>query len=333
MIFQQYFEEIGVHFILLLIFVILLIAFSINYYYNMRGKWIFDENDFAWRFPVEQITTLKYNVLLDEHVHTNVTGGILSLRQNVRWHIANGFNAMIITEHNRLNRSEKIAEVAAEFAGKFILIQGMEWTTERVHINFIDIKEWNSPIPKYPTDSEIQQAFKEAHDQGALVVVNHPWSQRPKAVDFPTFEQFQSWGADFIEVEGQGYYDLDAAKFCNDSGLGQITGSDIHFPIQVDGWTALNVESFTKEEIMNQLRSKNTQIIYYEKGTPDFSTRLIPQKYQKMAVFIAIAKAFCVVSRSQIEIKWKEILRFLAYLLIPFIMIELFWLLIITNIH
>ena len=52
-----------------------------------------------------------------------------------------------MTEHNRLNAPALIEEVQAEFAGQIILIQGMEWTTDRIHINFIDLHHWDTEIP------------------------------------------------------------------------------------------------------------------------------------------------------------------------------------------
>ncbi len=234
----------------LLVFIICLIilmSICIQYAYGLRNHWNYSANTWQWQFPVHEITDIPFNVLLDQHSHTTLTGGNLSLRQNIRWHLAHGFNALAMTEDNRLNAPALIEEVQAEFAGQIILIQGMEWTTDCIHINFLDLHHWDTEIPQNPTDEEIRAAIDMAHAQGALVTVNHPISQREKAPNFPSFEQMLAWGVDYIEVQGQNIYDKDAVEFCSQHGLGMISGTDIHFPIPVNGWTALNVPEFTKE--------------------------------------------------------------------------------------
>ncbi len=35
----------------------------------------------------------KFNVVFDHHSHTNYRDGALTIKQNVEWHIAMGFNA------------------------------------------------------------------------------------------------------------------------------------------------------------------------------------------------------------------------------------------------
>ncbi|HME56424.1 MAG TPA: CehA/McbA family metallohydrolase [Candidatus Lokiarchaeia archaeon] len=313
-----------VEFIVFLVFLVLFVAACIMYYYNMRTKWQYSDDDFHWRFPVQEITSVHYNVLLDQHVHTIYKGGNLTIRQNIRWHVANGYNALFLTEHNCIQPEAEFEAIIQEFAGQVVILQGMEWTTERIHMNFLGIKEWTAPIPEHPSDQDIQEAIQAAHDQEALVVVNHPHEQAKKAADHPSFSDLASWGVDYIEIASQGFFDAKAARLCGKdpgSKFGAIAGTDIHFPIPVNCWTALNVASFTREAIMDELRAKLTEVIYYEKGTPDFTTRLIPRKMHKMALFMSIGKIFCTVNRSQLEIHWNMAGKVLLLLA------GLFWLL------
>nr|MDO8111594.1 hypothetical protein [Candidatus Sigynarchaeota archaeon] len=303
------------------------IAACIIYYYNMRTKWEYPEDDFQWRFPDDDITTVKHNVLLDQHVHTKFRGGNLSMRQNIRWHLANGFNAMVLTEHNCIQPAAEVEAIAKEFAGKIVVLQGMEWTTERIHLNFIGVTSWSDPVPPRPTDLEIQRAIRAAKSQGAIIVVNHPSSQQKKAPDHPSFENLANWGVDYIEVAGQGTFETEAAKLCKKgetAAFGSITGTDIHFPIPANCWTALNAPSFTREGIMAELRAKRTEAIYSEAGTPDFTTRLIPEKYKKMELFIEIGKVFSTTTRSQLHIKWQRIATLLLIMIGFFVVVEVF---------
>lgn len=50
----------------------------------------------------------KYHIVFDHHSHTNYSDGVLSIKQNVEWHLAMGFNALAITDHNNMRHLEKI---------------------------------------------------------------------------------------------------------------------------------------------------------------------------------------------------------------------------------
>jgi hypothetical protein len=304
-------------FLMFLVGIILFIAACVVYYYNMRTRWEYSDDDFHWRFPVRDITSTTFNVLLDKHVHTTYKGGNLSIRQNIKWHLANGFNAMVLTEHNCFQPWSNIEPVIQEFAGQVVILQGMEWTTERIHMNFLDIHEWTMPIPAHPTNDDIQQAIIVAHEKGAIVVVNHPHEQARKSPDHPAFSDLATWGVDYIEIASQGFHDTEAAQLCGTEDpekFGAIAGTDVHFPIPVNSWTAMTTASFTPDSIMGELRAKRTEVIYDEKGSPDFTTRHVPRDRQKMALFIAIGKIFCTVTRSQLALNGKIIAETLLLL-------------------
>jgi predicted metal-dependent phosphoesterase TrpH len=303
-----------VELVLFLVCLILFLASCILFAYNMRNRWDYAENTFQWRFPIHELTPIEHNVVLDQHAHTNFKGGNLSIRQNIRWHLANGFNAMVITEHNTFNDPKLLAEVQAEFGSQFHILEGMEWTTERIHMNFLNLNSWEMKIPPHPTDEDVQQAIKHAHDHGAIVVVNHARQQRKKDPTSPTFEQLLAWGIDFVEVQGQKWYDEDAVKFCQQHGLGMISGTDVHFPIPVNGWTLLQVKEISIPTIIQALKDRQTQVLYDQKGSPDYTIRRLPKKSRNKLIFLLIGQVFSQTDHSQLRIHWTRILTVLGIL-------------------
>jgi len=220
--------------------------------------------------PYENIT--QYNVILDHHSHTLHSDGVLTVRQNIEWHISMGFNAIFITDHNTLTHKNDIENLKNEYLNRgFIVMTGMEWTTRRIHMNFLGITEWNLPIPAHPTDQNIKDAIAEVHNQNGIAVVNHiPWSiDIAGMTDHPTRDQLRSWGIDYIEIVNEDIFDYESDSYCDLWGIGKITGIDMHSPTTVHGWTLLNVSSFTEDNIMAALRNKETTIVYNETGLPD----------------------------------------------------------------
>ncbi len=218
----------------------------------------------------------KHNVILDHHSHTLHSDGRLTVRQNVEWHIAMGFNTIIITDHNTVSHVADIKAITDEYLARdVIIIPGMEWTTNRVHLNFVGLSDWDLPIPNNPTDEQIREAIAEAHRQGAVVVLNHiPWSiHQAKMKNHPTRQQALEWGIDFIEIVNDDSqppyaYDQESDEFCDVhfGRMGKITGTDMHLPDGlanggVSAWTLIDAPVFTEEAIMDELRARRTEII------------------------------------------------------------------------
>ncbi|KAJ1878813.1 hypothetical protein LPJ71_010893, partial [Coemansia sp. S17] len=81
-----------------------------------------------------------FNVLLDGHAHTTLSDGRLTPEQLVEYSIAQGFNAIIVTDHNTVAgglRAETYAK--SKYPGRFIVIPGMEYSNCRIHMNFINL--------------------------------------------------------------------------------------------------------------------------------------------------------------------------------------------------
>ncbi len=218
----------------------------------------------------------KYNVVFDQHSHTIFSDGALTIQQNVEWHIAMGYNALAITDHNNMRHLEKIDKVREVYAMRdIIILSGIEWTSRRIHLNFLGVSKWNTKISR-TKDDDIIEAIENAHDQGGVVICNHiPWSLYEfNMKTHPSRETLFDWGVDYIEIvnddcKPENVFDKESYDFCMKykGKIGMITGTDMHSPDNlasggVHGWTLMNIKEFTEEALMEELRRKHTDIIY-----------------------------------------------------------------------
>ena len=219
----------------------------------------------------------SHNLVFDHHSHTNYSDGALSIRQNIEWHIAMGFNAIAITDHNNMKHLEEIEQVKNEYAKKGILVvSGIEWTTIRLHLNFLGVPKWEERVSYKPKDEKIIDAINKVHDQNGIVICNHiPWSlYEAHYKNHPTRESLLEWGVDYIEIvnddsQPENVFDQESYDFClkHKGEIGMITGTDMHKPDGllsggVHGWTLLNIKELTEEALLEELRAKNTKIVY-----------------------------------------------------------------------
>jgi hypothetical protein len=227
-------------------------------YWITKGGWINIRKsipdaafDYFYRSPILP----ENGFFLDTHSHTWASDGWMTAEQNIRWHIANGFHAMVLTDHNTdANNSPSLA-LQAKYP-QIVIIPGFEWTAPRIHLNFIGIEKWPHKVPFKPTDEEIKTAIHQAKAMGALVQVNHiPWTLDQPYVRsgesvHPTRDQLLEWGVDGFEVQNEiRWYDPRTIAWLEQKKLrGELrrpiylsSGTDIHNPIKewVQGWTEL----------------------------------------------------------------------------------------------
>ncbi len=256
-----------------------LIGVSIPLIYDPVSHYIYTDSDWEGFNYVPEYNHSEWNVILDPHSHTFYSDGDLSPRQNLLWHMAMGFNAIVLTDHNTFEGIEEIKQIArAEFNDSIKVLAGMEWTTDRLHMNIIlpptvTAVEYETLVTfksySYtPTDEEIQEIITSTHALGGIIMVNHiPWSE-DYCSNQPTREQLHSWGIDYIEVVNEEVYDLESYNFCLDNGLGMLASTDIHIPEPVYSWTTLNTTEFTEEAIFAQLLARQTGILFNGIASP-----------------------------------------------------------------
>jgi hypothetical protein len=256
----------------------IIIAGSVLTYEFGPKKYRYQNDSFNYEFQPPQGFTewaAQQDIILDQHSHTLYSDGVLTVEQNIQWHIAQGFNAMVLTDHDNIRNKRDLDSLRNKYKDQIVLIQGIEYTTGRIHMNILGITEWKLRIPDNPTDAQLQEAITYAHNQNAVVTVNHiPWSLRVGMTTHPTRAQLLEWGVDYIEIVNEYEFDNDSVDWINaTNGFGAITGTDMHSPDRVTGWTGINTTSFTIDGIMTELRAKRTSIFYNETGSPDFSVR------------------------------------------------------------
>jgi len=230
---------------------------------NIPNQYLSREFSFNNAYRPPELNASRWNILLDQHSHTNFSDGVMTPEQNVLWHIAGGFNACFITDHNKIEGAIIAQNIArTKYNNTIKVLVGEEWTTQRIHLNFLNITS-TIPVPSnIPTDQEIQDAINAAHTQGGIVVVNHvPW-MKERSPTFPSLDQLVAWGIDYIEVLNGDEFDLQSFEYCQNHGIGIITGTDVHNPGKIYGWTTLNVSQFTEEAILSELLARRTGIIY-----------------------------------------------------------------------
>jgi len=242
---------------------------------------VYSDNDWKDVIPhtPPEYDKTKYNVVFDHHSHTKFSDGALTTKQNVEWHIAMGYNALTITDHNNMHHLEEIDIVREEYAEMGVLIlSGIEWTTNKIHLNLLGLSKWETKISYKTTEDDIIETINKAHDLGAIVVCDHiPWSiYEFNMKDHPSREKLLDWGIDYIEIinddsKPENVYDHESYDFCtkHNNEIGMITGTDMHRPDGlagggVHGWTLMNIKEFTLEALMTELRKKQTNIIYSE---------------------------------------------------------------------
>lgn len=193
--------------------------------------------------------------LMDTHAHTLASDGKMTPEQLIKWEIANGFNAFTLTDHNTDKNNEEILALQPKYPN-ILIIPGFEWTTNRVHLNFIGLKKYPHRVPLNPSDEDIKFAIKTAKDLGAIVQVDHiSWTLdqpllRSGQLKHPTRMKLLEWGVDGFEINNEmRWYDpktvywLNALK--NEGKLPRPiymgTGTDIHNPLKewATGWTEL----------------------------------------------------------------------------------------------
>ncbi|KAF9387081.1 hypothetical protein BGX21_000651 [Mortierella sp. AD011] len=200
-----------------------------------------------------------YDVLLDGHSHTTYSDGRMSPETLLKWHIANGYNAVIVSDHNTIDGGLAAQKIALEkYADMITVIPGMELSCCRLHMNLIGINETiDIAITKWPTDEQLKATIDRTHELGGLVIINHiPWSntteygyELPRMQDHPSREALVEMGIDGIEVANG--------------------GTDVHYPdTNANSWTILNTNgNRTAENIMAQLKAHRTSFLFDPTGT------------------------------------------------------------------
>ncbi|MCY3414436.1 MAG: CehA/McbA family metallohydrolase [Candidatus Heimdallarchaeota archaeon] len=242
---------IWIGFILIIVLFTILITDVIPFLKFSKGR--IPNNIFDYQFRPHLAPENSF--LLDTHSHTTASDGWMTPEQLIKWEMANGFNAFVLTDHNTGINNNTILSLQEKYP-EILIIPGYEWTTARIHLNFLGIMDFPKPESWDPSDEEIKSVIQQAHDQGALVQCNHiSWtknqgSHRVGKYIHPTRDQLYEWGIDGFEINNEiRWYDpktLDWLELRKQEGkitrpVFLSTGTDIHNPLKewASGWTQM----------------------------------------------------------------------------------------------
>lgn len=306
-------------------------------YENAQFDWSFHPNQSGY-VPVDSAYN-NYNILLDAHSHTDYSDGWLTPEQNIQWHIANGYNAMILSDHNTVKGGTVAQQIAREkYDDKIKVLVAQEYTCCRIHMNLVGI---NATIPSvaWPTDEDIMSIVNQTHAQGGFVVVNHiPWSENTLYDQF-SIQDLYNWGVDYVEVINQDTFDYQDYRFAIKNNMGYLSGTDMHNPSRgVNGWTTL-ISNFTEEAIMEALKQKKTSVIYSAIDSPygapaeQLNGNLILDPFMRLGNMLtgyysyyapvwSFNGSYC--GPTSLTIEWKLIWIFVGWLAAGFVFFEIF---------
>ncbi|CAG8678572.1 11863_t:CDS:2 [Acaulospora morrowiae] len=291
----------------ILIILTLCIFSLILRYQSVPDSKDFSEVDFDWKF--NPATYLKpneeffgnYNVLLNGHIHTTYSDGKMTPEQVLKWSMAYGYNAIIVSDHNTIEGGLETQRIAREKYGNNItVIPAIEYTSCRIHMQFIGLEvnpfqPFNDPEP---TNERLKEMIDKVHTLGGLVTVNHiPWSnstewgyQETTLPNHPTREELLEMGVDGFEIINGNIFDHETYTFARDHVLLMLTGTDLHHPsTTAHSWTLLRTENLTAEGIMSQLRDKKTTFMFDAAGARPVYYPPDNPSYYKLLPLLAFA--------------------------------------------
>lgn len=319
-----------------------LFVFLIYMLFGSGGKKIpVPDEAFDYRYKSDILPEEGY--FIDLHSHTLASDGWMTPEQSIKWHIANGFNAFVLTDHNTGANNKKMLALQSKYP-EILLVPGYEWTTSRLHLNFIGIEEFPRQVPGNPTDLEIQAAIKKAKDLGAVVMVDHiTWTKdqprlRSGELVHPTRAQLLDWGCDGFEINNEMYWHdsrtLNKLDEWNHEWQGRKifagTGTDVHNPFKewVTGWTQLllapeeraNVSIEVVKRVLMEGRTKTWQDHDYREPN---EAKFLPGKQHErirtfLTFFIGMAEGARTVATSK-----NKVLSYVFWLLVSYVPLRL----------
>ncbi len=126
----------------------------------------------------------------DLHVHTLASDGSLLLEHLAEHARIHELDFVAITDHNQPVKRASFPQVEG-----LTIIPGQEWTHYKGHSNFLGLEQPYQGSFIANSLEQVQAIFREAHQNGALIVINHPYE-----TNFGFQYDLNSLDYDLIEV-------------------------------------------------------------------------------------------------------------------------------------
>jgi predicted metal-dependent phosphoesterase TrpH len=189
---------------------------------------------------------------LDLHIHSQYSeDGIGSPKEIIKILQKRGLHGMAITDHNNIEGGLQAKKVAPK---DFIVIPGVEISTNKGHIIALDIKE---DIKK---NLSVEETIEKIIDIGGIPTVPH------------VFRTMSGIKADLLKEIHKKISVLEVFNSCSDPktnlktikiaknfNLGGIGGSDSHIPEHVGyGYTTVDSTDYNIDSILSEINKKKT---------------------------------------------------------------------------
>ncbi|MEX2682228.1 MAG: CehA/McbA family metallohydrolase [Candidatus Sigynarchaeota archaeon] len=207
--------------------------------------------------------------LVDFHTHTTASDGLLSPSQLVAWSISNGYDGLVVSDHNTMDAVEAVKEAAARMNPAFVVIPGVEFTSLRAHMNLIGVRTpMKRPNLLWPSKKTIKKAIEHAHAEGGVVQFNHPAWYPYKVLKHLPRAWWLAQGIDGWEVyNGFGFIDEGALDFIKqhkgDRVMFASAGTDVHDPAKHHRvYTEVLTEDRSVEGVIAALKAGRTRVFH-----------------------------------------------------------------------
>jgi len=202
----------------------------------------------------------------DTHLHTNASDGAADIRGTLALARQQKLDFFFVTDHNNF-----LEENAVPPVDDVTVMPGTEWTHYNGHAGFLGARRaFDSPY--YTADfSETEKLFLEAKQNGAMVVLNHPFCPLVPwlwGVDLP-YDGIEVWNGVMSERNERAirYWH---ARLCAGERIPATGGSDYHRAGLLGGVAmpcmCLYAPSRSPEDLMRALRHGSGYISYLSDG-------------------------------------------------------------------
>lgn len=190
----------------------------------------------------------------DLHLHSCHSDGGYTELETVALCKEAGLQAIALTDHNSTTQN-----VFSKTTEGLMRIPGYEWTTRHGHANFIGVQE---PVADFEaeTTEEAKRIIREAHDNGAMVVLNHPGDKLggwKVGTDIP-FDAYEVWNGPWRDTN-DGSLMLWQEMLAQGRKVPMVGGSDTHKAIAITHHghpcNHIYMGSFSQEELIQAVKA------------------------------------------------------------------------------